>query len=222
MVRPTWGAVVTVRDHVYKGASQCLSHGRLLINDSSWHHRDTPAPPPAEGCDAWGDHPNLVYLFTHILGEVRKHLVRGGLGPEQLLACASPVPPLPSFWRNFITKERVATKGPPFLLFSLDFLFELLRLTAWWDCHLKEVCLILRLDKAPVSLLCWNPYSWAQSLPPNVLNTWLLNDWMSEFNFSDSGNSGWYCDKRLIVRNGDGVMGDMVMGDMAFASFKCA
>ena len=45
---------------------------------------------------------------------------------------------------------------------------------------------------------------------------------MSEFNFSDSGNSGWYCDKRLIVRNGDGVMGDMVMGDMAFASFKCA
>ena len=45
---------------------------------------------------------------------------------------------------------------------------------------------------------------------------------MTEFNFSDSDNSGWSCDKRLIVRNGDGVTGDTVMGDMAFASFKRA
>lgn len=29
---------------------------------------------------------------------------------------------------------------------------------------------------------------------------------MSEFNFSDSDNSGWSCDKRLVVRNGDGVI----------------
>ena len=111
MVRPTWGAVVTVRDHVYKGASQCLLHDRLLINDSSWHHRDTPAPPPAEGCDAWGDHPNLVYLFTHILGEVRKHLVRGGLGPEQLLACASPVPPLPSVSEGILSQRKSGNQG---------------------------------------------------------------------------------------------------------------
>lgn len=139
MVRPSWGAVATIRDHVYKGATQCLSRGRPLVNDRSWHHRDTPTSPPGEGCDAWGDHPNLIYLFTHILGEIRKHLVRGRLGPEYLLACTSPVLPPPSISKGILSlKKQWQPRGPPFLLFSLDFLLELLRLTAWWDCHLKE------------------------------------------------------------------------------------
>lgn len=115
MVRPTWGVAVTVRGRVYKGAAQCLSHGRLLINASSWHRRDTPAPPPGEGCDAWGDHPHLTYLFTPILGEIRKHLVRGRLGPERLLVCASPVLPLPSVSKGILSpKKQWQSRGHPF------------------------------------------------------------------------------------------------------------
>lgn len=59
-VRPTWGAVVTGRDHVCEGAAQCLARGRPLINDSCWHRRDMPPYPPVENrafgrCQMWGD-----------------------------------------------------------------------------------------------------------------------------------------------------------------------